>query len=151
VRYRVYSLSQEADMERLTIGEVAKQAHVRIETLRYYERTGLVASPPRSESNYRLYPQETVRRVQFIKRAQELGFSLKEIMELLALRATPETPCVDIRRRALDKITTIEEKIQALHAMKHALAKLVEECSGQGEITDCPILAALDTEGKIHH
>jgi len=112
---------------------------------------GLVASPPRSESNYRLYPQETVRRVQFIKRAQELGFSLKEIMELLALRATPGTPCVDIRRRALDKITTVEEKIQALHSMKYALAKLVEECSGQGEITDCPILAALDTEGKVHN
>src|SRR5919205_1198817 len=78
--------------------------------------------------------------------AQELGFSLKEILELLALRATPETPCADIRRRALDKITAIEEKIQTLNAMKHALAKLVEECSGQGEITDCPILAALDTE-----
>src|SRR5215216_2351425 len=135
-------------MERLTIGEVAKQAHIRIETLRYYERTGLVARPPRSESNYRLYPQEIVRRVQFIKRAQELGFSLKEIMELLALRATPETSCVDIRRRALDKITAIEEKIQTLHAIKHALAQLVEECSGQGEITDCPILTSLDTEGK---
>src|SRR2546421_12366854 len=114
-------------MERLTIGEVAKQAHVCIETLRYYERMGLVASPPRSKSNYRLYPQETVRRVQFIKRAQELGFSLKEIMELLALRATPETPCADIRRRALEKITTIDEKVQALNAMKHALAQLVEE------------------------
>ena len=138
-------------MERLTIGEVAKQAQVGIETLRYYERTGLVASPPRSESNYRLYPQETVRRVQFIKRAQELGFSLKEIMELLALRTTPEIPCADIRRLALEKITTIEEKIQALHAMKHALAKLVEECSGQGEITACPILAALDTGGNGHH
>jgi MerR family copper efflux transcriptional regulator len=138
-------------MERLTIGEVAKQAQVGIETLRYYERTGLVARPPRSETNYRLYPQETVRRVQFIKRAQELGFSLKEIMELLALRATPETPCVDIRIRALDKITAIEEKIEALNAMKYALAKLVEECSGQGEITDCPILASLDTEGKVYH
>src|ERR1051326_5941745 len=120
-------------MERLTIGEVAKQARVRIATLRYYERTGLVAHPPRSESNYRLYPPETVQRVQFIKRAQELGFSLKEIMELLALRATPETPCVDIRSRAVDKITAIEEKIQTLTAMKHALAKLVEACSGQGE------------------
>jgi Hg(II)-responsive transcriptional regulator len=134
-------------MERLTIGEVAKQANVRIETLRYYERTGLVARPPRSESNYRLYPQETVRRVQFIKRAQELGFSLKEIMELLALRATPETPCADIRTRALGKITAIEEKIRVLHAMKHALAQLVAACSGQGEITDCPILASLDAEG----
>jgi MerR family mercuric resistance operon transcriptional regulator len=138
-------------MERLTIGEVAKQAQVQVETLRYYERTGLVASPPRSDSNYRLYPQETVRRVQFIKRAQELGFSLKEIMELLELRATPETPCSDIRRRALDKITTIDEKIQTLTAMKHALGKLVEECSGQGEITACPILAALDTGGNGHH
>ena len=138
-------------MGRLTIGEVAKQAQVGIETLRYYERTGLVARPPRSESNYRLYPQETVRRVQFIKRAQELGFSLKEITELLVLRSAPETPCADIRQRALDKITTIEEKIRTLTAMKHALAKLIEECSGQGEITDCPILAALDTEGKVHH
>jgi len=138
-------------MERLTIGEVAKQAQVGVETLRYYERTGLVARPPRSESNYRLYPQESVRRVQFIKRAQELGFSLKEIMELLALRATPETPCADIRMRALDKITAIEEKIEALNAMKYALAKLVDACSGQGEITDCPILASLDNEGKAHH
>ena len=138
-------------MERLTIGEVAKQAHVGIETLRYYERTGLVARPPRSESNYRLYPQESVWRVQFIKRAQELGFSLKEIMELLALRATPETPCADIRMRALDKITAIEEKIEALNAMKYALAKLVDACSGQGEMTDCPILASLENEGKVQH
>ena len=70
-------------MERLTIGKIAKQAHVRVETLRYCERTGLIARPPRSESNYRLYPQETVRRVQFIKRAQELGFSLREIINWL--------------------------------------------------------------------
>src|SRR5438067_1978791 len=100
-------------MERFTIGEVAQQAHVRIETLRYYERTGLVSPPPRSESNYRLYPQETVRRVRFIKRAQELGFSLKEITELLGLQATPETSCADIRTRALDKITAVDDKIRA--------------------------------------
>jgi len=135
-------------MDGLTIGEVAKQAHVRIETLRYYERMGLVAPPPRNAANYRRYPEETVRRVQFIKRAQELGFSLREITELLALRATPETPCADIRTQALDKITAIEEKIRVLHAMKKALAQLVAECSGQGEITDCPILAALDTDER---
>jgi MerR family copper efflux transcriptional regulator len=87
-------------MERFTSGEVAKQAHVRIDTLRYYERLGLLARPPRSASHYRLYPHETVRRVQFIKRAQALGFSLKEIADLLALRATPDTPCADIRARA---------------------------------------------------
>ena len=133
-------------MDTLTIGEVAKQAQVHIETLRYYERMGLVPDPPRNGSNYRLYPVETVRRVRFIKRAQDLGFSLKEVTELLALRATPETPCADIRTRALDKITAIEEKIRVLHAMKDALAQLVEECSGHGAITDCPILASLDPE-----
>jgi MerR family mercuric resistance operon transcriptional regulator len=138
-------------MDRFTIGEVAQLTHVRIETLRYYERIGLVAPPPRNGANYRLYPQETVRRVQFIKRAQALGFSLKEIIELLALRATPKTPCADIRTRAFDKITAIDEKIEALNAMKYALAKLVDACSGQGEITDCPILASLDTEGNVHH
>ena len=98
-----------------------------------------------------MHNPEVVRRVQFIKRTQELGFSLKEIMELLALRASPETPCADIRSRALEKITAIEEKIRTLNAMKHALAKLVDACSGQGEITDCPILAALDTEATVHN
>ena len=136
-------------MDRLTIGEVAKQTHVRIETLRYYERMGLVAPPPRNGSNYRLYPEETVRRVQFIKRAQQLGFSLKEITELLALRATPETPCADIRTRAVAHIDTIEGKIRALHAMKAVLTQLVAECPGQGTITDCPILASLDAEGGL--
>jgi MerR family transcriptional regulator, copper efflux regulator len=131
-------------MDRVIIGKVAKQAQVRIETLRYYERIGLVAPPLRNGSNYRLYPEETVQRVRFIKRAQELGFSLKEIRELLALQATPETSCADIRTRAFDKITAIDDKIRVLHAMKHALTQLVAECSGQGEITDCPILASLD-------
>jgi MerR family mercuric resistance operon transcriptional regulator len=136
-------------MDRLTIGAVATQAHVRIETLRYYERMGLVAPPPRNGSNYRLYPQETVRCVQFIKRAQQLGFSLKDITELLALRATPQTPCADIRTRAVAQINAIEEKMRALHAMKHALTQLVAECPGQGAVTDCPILASLDTEGGV--
>jgi MerR family copper efflux transcriptional regulator len=136
-------------MDRLTIGEVAKQAQVRIETLRYYERRGLVAPPPRNGSNYRLYPQETVRRVQFIKRAQQRGFSLKEITELLALRATPETPCADIRTHAVAKIDTIEAKIRALHAMKRALTALVAACPGEGVVTDCPILASLDAEGNL--
>lgn len=136
-------------MDRLTIGEVAKQAQVRIETLRYYERLGLVAPPPRNGSNYRLYPQETVRRVQFIKRAQQLGFSLKDITELLALRATPETPCADIRTRAVAQIDAIEGKIRALHAMKDVLAQLVAACPGQGAITACPILASFDAKGDV--
>lgn len=134
-------------MNGLTIGDVAKRAKVRIETLRYYERQGLVASPPRSPSNYRLYSQDTVRRVQFIKRAQQLGFSLKEIKELLSLRAEPTTSCVDVRHRALAKITDIEEKMRVLQAMQHTLTQLVEACPEHGAMTDCPILASLDLEG----
>jgi MerR family transcriptional regulator, copper efflux regulator len=130
-------------MDGLTIGEVAKEAKVHIETLRYYERRGLLASPARSTSNYRLYAEDTVRRVRFIKGAQELGFSLKEIKELLSLQAAPQASCADICRCAEAKITAIDEKIALMIAIKHALSRLVEECSTDGPLTDCPILAAL--------
>jgi Hg(II)-responsive transcriptional regulator len=136
-------------MDGLTIGEVAEQAKVHIETLRYYERRGLVARPPRSASNYRRYPPDAVRRVQFIKRAQELGFSLKEIKALLSLRAAPEAECGEIHARAEAKIEAIDEKIDALMAMKSALSKLVAECSGRGPLTECPILESLDTKEAI--
>ena len=133
-------------MDGLTIGEVAVQAKVHIETLRYYERRGLVAKPPRSISNYRRYPQNAVRRVQFIKRAQELGFSLTDIKELLALRADPEAKCGEIRAHAEAKIKAIDAKIDSLIAMKSALSTLVAACSGQGPLTECPILESLDTK-----
>ena len=133
----------------LTIGDVAKRADVHVETLRYYERRGLMARPPRSMSNYRLYPEDTVRRLRFIKHAQALGFSLKEIKELLSLRAAPKARCADVRERAEAKIKDIEEKIRSLQAMKKALAKLVAECVGREPITDCPILDALDTEESV--
>jgi MerR family copper efflux transcriptional regulator len=132
-------------MDDLTIGDVAKEAKVNIETLRYYERRGLLASPARSTSNYRLYAEDTVRRVRFIKSAQELGFSLKEILELLSLRAEPHTKCEDIRKRAEAKINDIEAKIASLRAMKQALTKLVAECAGSGPITECPILESFDS------
>jgi Cu+-exporting ATPase len=90
-------------MDGLTIGDVAKEAKVNIETLRYYERRGLLASPPRSTSNYRLYAEDTVRRVRFIEGAQELGFSLKEILDLLSLQAEPNSSCEDIRERAAER------------------------------------------------
>jgi MerR family mercuric resistance operon transcriptional regulator len=135
-------------MNEQTIGAVAKQAHVHVETLRYYERRGLVRRPLRSVANYRLYSPETVQRVRFIKHAQSLGFSLQEIKDLLALRAAPRARCADVRLRAEAKIATIEAKIRALHAMKQALTKLVAECTGDGPITDCPMLEALDMEEK---
>ncbi len=133
-------------MAELTIGEVAKRAGVHVETLRYYERRGLVEEPPRAPSNYRAYPAETVHRVRFIKRAQELGFSLDEIGDLLSLRAAPKARCADVRRRAEAKLDDIDEKMRTLRRMKKALAGLVAQCSGRGPVTDCPILEAIDQQ-----
>lgn len=135
-------------MDGLTIGNVAKLAEVHIETLRYYERKGVVPRPPRTISNYRRFPEDTVRRVRFVKHAQELGFSLKEIKELLALRGTRGAGCRNVQQRAAAKITEIEEKIRSLQAMRKALDKLVRECRGSGPLTECSILESLDSNGK---
>lgn len=133
-------------MKDLTIGQLSKKADVNVETVRYYERRGLIPKPPRRNSGYRQYSQDIVTRIQFIKRAKELGFSLKEIAELLALRVDPDTTCGDVKRRAETKIADIEQKIQALQRMKKALTKLVALCSGQGTTSECPIMEVLDTE-----
>lgn len=135
-------------MEGLKVGEVAKQAGVNLQTVRYYERRGLLPRPPRTGSNYRAYPEDAVRRVQFIKRAQELGFTLQEINELLSLRAAPQTRCADVRRRAQTKLRDIDDRVRTLQGMRKALTKLIGECSGKGPVTQCPILEALDSEDE---
>lgn len=131
-------------MDVLTIGKVAKQAGVGIETIRFYEREGLIAEPPRRESGYRQYPPQTVDRVRFIKRAKDLGFSLREIRDLLSLRAKPRAGCADVLKRARKKIDDIDERIRTLQAMRRALSKLMSECTGRGPVSECPILDALD-------
>jgi MerR family mercuric resistance operon transcriptional regulator len=131
-------------MDELRIGEVGKRAAVHIETLRYYERRGLIPKPQRNASNYRLYTEATVRRVVFVKRAQEVGFSLADIKELLALRAAPTARCADVRGRAAAKVRDIDDKLRALRRMRKALLVLVAQCSGQGPIIDCPILDSLE-------
>ncbi len=135
-------------MEGLKVGEVAKHAAVNLQTIHYYEREGLLPRPPRTASNYRVYSQGAVRRVRFIKRAQELGFTLRDIKELLALRAAPRICCADVRQQATAKLQDIEEKIGTLQGMRKALTKLIGECSGKGPITQCPILEALDSENQ---
>lgn len=135
-------------MEGLTISKVAGEAGVNIETLRYYERQGIIPQPPRTESNYRIYSGDTVRRVRFVKRAQELGFSLKEIRELLSLRAGGTLECAEVRDRATGKIEEISEKIRALEAMREVLQGLVAACSSDGAGPECPILEALDSDNK---
>ncbi len=128
----------------LTIGQVAKAAHVNVETLRYYERRGLVPRPPRSLSQYRRYPDDTPPRVRFVKHAQALGFSLQEIRELLSLRATPKARCADVKRRAETKLSEIDEKVRVLRAMSSALRRLVSQCEGELPASACPILESLD-------
>lgn len=135
-------------MESLTIGKVARRAGVGVETVRFYEREGLIEEPPRRESGYRQYPKETISRLRFIKRAKELGFTLKEIKELLALRIAPETTCEDIRRRAEAKIGDIEAKIRTLKRMKEALMKLTVACSGRRPVSECPILEAIEDDER---
>ncbi|MBI5875158.1 MAG: MerR family DNA-binding protein [Deltaproteobacteria bacterium] len=136
-------------METLTIGRVAKKAGVNIETIRYYERQGLIPRPPRRQSEwgalgYRHYPAETVKRIQFIRHAKELGFSLKEIAELLSLRIEQGVTCGDVRKRAEAKIADIDTRIKILQRMKKALVNLAKECKARGPVSECPILEALE-------
>ncbi|RUL83551.1 MerR family transcriptional regulator [Tautonia sociabilis] len=133
-------------MGRLKSGELAKQAGVNVETLRFYERKGLLPEPPRRESGYREYPEESVRLIRFIKRAQELGFSLGEIQELLALRVRPGTTCAEVRGRTGRKLADVRQKIADLKAIERALTKLAASCSGRGPVNHCPILENLDGE-----
>jgi len=133
-------------MNSLTIGHLAREAGVNLETVRYYERRGLLPKPPRSASGYRLFPSDAARRLRFISRAQELGFSLKEIRELLSLRVSRTTTSKDIRTRAEAKIADIDAKIRSLGSMKKALRKLTSVCEGCVPVKECPILESLDSE-----
>ena len=131
-----------------TIGKVAERAGVGVETVRFYEREGLIDEPPRGPSGYRHYPTSVVPRLLFIKRAKELGFTLNEIKELLSLRLDPGTTCADVKQRAETKLVDIEEKMRSLRRMKEALVKLTESCSGRGPVDGCPILEALDPQER---
>ncbi len=133
-------------MKPLTIGQLARRAGVGVETVRFYEREGLLDEPARRESGYRQYEADVVTRLRFIRRAKELGFSLKEVKQLLALRLDANTTSADVRRAAEAKIADIEARIRSLEEMKRALLKLTNACSGRGEAGECPILHALEGE-----
>ena len=129
----------------LSAGKLAKAADVNVETLRYYEKRGLLPEPPRKESGYRVYPESEVDRLRFIKGAQVLGFTLEEIQELLDMRLDTKANRADVRQRATEKIENIQEKISALEEMKQALEHLVHQCHGDGSTAECPILEAIPT------
>ena len=133
-------------MGNMTIGQMARSAGASVETIRFYEREGLLEHPARSASGYRNYPPEAVARLRMIRQAKELGFSLNEIKELLALRVAPGKSCSDVRARAERKIADIDQRIAALKRMKAALARLAAACAGRGPTSECPILEALELE-----
>ncbi len=130
-------------MEEMTIGQLAKKAAVNLETIRYYERRGLVPDPPRNKRGHRIYSREALKRIKFIKRSQTLGFSLKEISELLSLRVEPGTTCGDIKIRVEAKIVDIEKKITDLEKMRMALMRMSDKCMDKEPVGQCPILEAL--------
>ncbi len=132
-------------MEGITIGRLAREGQVNVETIRYYERRGLLPRPPRRPSGYRIFSPSAVQVLRFVKTAQALGFALKEIKELLSLHIQPGRSCADIRERAEQKFAEIDQKIRTLQAMRKALVRLAAACSGRGPISECPILESLQT------
>lgn len=128
----------------LTIGQVAKATGVGIETIRFYERKGLIAEPPRRVSGYREYAPDVIARLRFIKRAKDLGFSLDEIAEMLSLRVAPDATCSEVRRLAQEKLARIEAKIADLQRIRGALLTLTAACPGRGPTGACPILEAIE-------
>jgi DNA-binding transcriptional MerR regulator len=131
-------------MEALGIGQLAKRGGVGIDTVRYYERNGLLTPHTRLASGYRRYSELELARLRFIRRAQALGFTLKEIKELLALSAQRDVGRV--KRSAQAKLRDVKSRIAALERMRDGLATLIDACPGHGRAADCPILRTLNDE-----
>lgn len=137
-------------MKALTIGEAAREAGVGVETIRFYEREGLIEQPPKPHMGVRRYSDEAVSRVRFIKKAQQLGFTLREIHELLALRADPATDCSQLRKEAAVKLQNVRDRIEQLRQIAAALETLIDACPGRGGLQACSILEALTLQSDDH-
>jgi MerR family transcriptional regulator, mercuric resistance operon regulatory protein len=126
----------------LTIGKLAKQSEVTIETIRYYQQIGLLDEPEKPSSGYRLYPPDAINRIRFIKRAQQAGFTLKEIAELLSFDGTH---CSDVRQIAEQKCQQIDTQIEALIALRKVLGNLVKRCQTDASTERCSLIDTLST------
>jgi MerR family copper efflux transcriptional regulator len=131
-------------MAAMTIGRLAKQAGVNIDTIRYYERNGLLPKPVRRASGYREYQPVDLKRLRFILRAKDLGFSLAEIAELLSLSAGRDIR--GVKRRAEQHLEQVVHRIKELQRVRRGLETLVDACPGHGDFERCPIVAALSGE-----
>jgi DNA-binding transcriptional MerR regulator len=138
-------MTETQQTSRLTIGRLAKDASVKIDTVRFYERQGLLGKVPRSEGGYRLYSPADVQRLKFIRRAKALGFSLTEIIELLSLTKEGNNRA-QVKSLAQRRLADLEGRIRELNAMRETLAHHVRHCSGRGLVKGCPIIEALSTD-----
>ena len=130
----------------MLIGQLADRSGVNLETIRYYERMGLLPPPPRSASGYREYRPNDLQRLVFLRRSRQLGFSLREVQELLNLAGQPDRVCKDVTRLAAAHVASVKAKIAELRRLQRALEKLVCACPGKARIADCGILEALADE-----
>lgn len=130
----------------LTIGQVAAAGNVNIETIRYYERRGLLPPTGRSPAGYRQYSADSIRRLRFIRHAQDLGYSLGEIQELLALRVRNGASCTTVENKTRDKIRIVDQRIRDLQRMKRTLERLAAACAARQVTDPCPILQALEDD-----
>ena len=129
----------------LTIGELAQRAGVGVETIRFYERKGLIARPMRPAAGFRAYPLDVVARLGFVHEAKQLGFTLKEIRDLLALRDNPQTDAAAVRGRAAAKLAQIEDRINQFQRMRVSLQDLLSQCPGSGALNKCSIVEAMSS------
>ncbi len=135
----------------LTISQVATAADVNVQTIRYYERRGLFPTPRRTPAGYRQYTDDAVARLRFIKHAQELGFSLTEIQELLGLRVRHGAACDVVERKTRQKIDVVLQRIRDLQRMKRTLERLAAACAARRPTDDCPILEVLEDHDDVSH
>ncbi len=132
----------------MKIGELAKRAEVRIDTVRYYERQGLLPTPQRRPSGYRLYSSDDVARLRFVRRAKALGFTLNEVTELLALSDHREVDMAVMKAAAVRKLADVDSRLDDITRIRDGLRALVDSCPGHGSLAQCPILSALQEDAS---
>jgi MerR family transcriptional regulator, copper efflux regulator len=132
----------------LTIGAVARATGLGIQTVRFYEREGLIDEPARTRSNYRTYDESVIERLHFIRRAQELGFTLKEIRELIGLTSDEAASCEQVNEIAASKLAVVKEKIADLIRMQNALEELIDTCNCSGPLRDCSLIRCLQANDE---
>jgi Hg(II)-responsive transcriptional regulator len=134
--------------EALTIGVLAKKSDVGVETVRFYERKGLLPKPQKPTSGFKHYEPEDIKRIKFIKRAQDLGFTLREVKELLKLKVDKKATCGQVMKKTDEKMSEVDQKIKDLQRMKKSLKQIKDCCEdGTQTLTECPILECFETNG----